>query len=713
MNNYRTNNSPGSDNPLESYTPHPYQSLNIKGKIVTVNEAWLNTLGYDRPEVEGRYFSDFLPNVSSEVFDSRFAEFKSEGHISNIKFEMKCEDGNTIFVSYDGVIEYGENGEFVRTHCQFTDITELNDRKRDLQRYERLINSMLASACIYDEAGQFDTVNQYLADWYGETREELEGKSSNLIPLIKEQHDGDPYQKLLDGKSSELSGEVEAEFPGHGHAVLEYRLTPLKVEGSIEGVVGVTRDITERTEREREIRQAREEYQELFNGMNDTAWVIDHTGNILAVNDAAVDQLGYTQEELTGMSPHEIDEGLDDGEITALIKSMPYDGIQVFETVHRTKEGKEIPVEISSSLITYRGDESILSIARDITERKRKDQELQRQKRRYESLFNSIRDAILVADTDRKIINCNPAFEELFEYDLEEIEGKPMEYVYESAEEFEKMGEEIAGHIDNPQFTTILNYEKKSGQVFPGETNVFYLRNHEGTIVGFIGLIRDVSDKQKRMRQMKIMDRVLRHNINNELNIVLGYADLIAEDNCDPIQTQAEKILEVTNKLLETADKQRKITSILSEQPSHIKIELISLIEHTISPVSKRHPEAEIQLEITGEARIEATDNFGVAIDELLDNAIRYAEDPNPVVELRMNKSANHVALHVADNGPGIPEMEQKILTEEKEIEPLYHGSGLGLWLVNVIVKRSNGILEFSENEPRGSVVTIRIPRAD
>jgi PAS domain S-box-containing protein len=114
----------------------------------------------------------------------------------------------------------------------------------------------------------------------------------------------------------------------------------------------------------------------LLNGMNDTAWVIDFDGKFVDVNDAAVRVLGYSREELLSMGPPNIDTSLTAEEIRDLIKGMPADKIQVFETAHTTKDGKTIPVEISSSLVTYRGKQAILSIARDITERKKAEQKL-------------------------------------------------------------------------------------------------------------------------------------------------------------------------------------------------------------------------------------------------------------------------------------------------------------------------------------------------
>ncbi|MEF8872848.1 MAG: ATP-binding protein, partial [Haloarculaceae archaeon] len=68
------------------------------------------------------------------------------------------------------------------------------------------------------------------------------------------------------------------------------------------------------------------------------------------------------------------------------------------------------------------------------------------------------------------------------------------------------------------------------------------------------------------------------------------------------------------------------------------------------------------------------------------------------------------VAIRISDNGPGIPEPEWEIINREAEIDPLYHGSGLGLWLVREIIRQSDGWLAFEENSPAGSTVTVRLP---
>ena len=132
------------------------------------------------------------------------------------------------------------------------------------------------------------------------------------------------------------------------------------------------------------------DYQAIINAMIDTAWVIDMNGNIVDVNDSAVSLLGYTREELLQIGLPGIDASLSQEQILDLVQSMPEDKQQIFETTHKTKAGKVIPVEICSSLVHFGGHEVILSIARDITERKWAEQKIRKQLNEKETLLRAI-----------------------------------------------------------------------------------------------------------------------------------------------------------------------------------------------------------------------------------------------------------------------------------------------------------------------------------
>jgi len=104
-------------------SPVPYQSLNEYGEIVEINPSWLKALGYNRKEVVGAHFSEFLPDDQKYLFAQRFEVFKENGEVKDVQFTLNCKDKSKLIVNYNGKIERSKSGEFIRSHCVFNDIT--------------------------------------------------------------------------------------------------------------------------------------------------------------------------------------------------------------------------------------------------------------------------------------------------------------------------------------------------------------------------------------------------------------------------------------------------------------------------------------------------------------------------------------------------------------------------------------------------------------
>ena len=153
-------------------------------------------------------------------------------------------------------------------------------------------------------------------------------------------------------------------------------------------------------------------------------------------------------------------------------------------------------------------------VFRDVSEKYEREKQITENERKYRGLFNSIRDAILVTDTDRNIIDCNSAFSDVFGYSLEDIRGKKTVSVYKNEDEYTQMGKALREYKgDQASFLFTVNYKRKDGTIFPGETNVFYLRDDEGKVTGFIGLIRDITARRN-------MEEVLEQSTNRYKRLV-------------------------------------------------------------------------------------------------------------------------------------------------------------------------------------------------
>ena len=164
-------------------------------------------------------------------------------------------------------------------------------------------------------------------------------------------------------------------------------------------------------------------------------------------------------------------------------------------------------------------------------------------------VFNSIRDAILIVDNNRHITGCNPAFNQLFGYSLSEVRGKSTRFLYSDMSAYDKVGNMIKEKPD-PEFTFNIYYQKKNGDLFPGETSVFPLKDKDGKPIGIVGMIRDISQQVKTEDQI-IEEENKYRTIFNESPIGIMHYDnngKIIECNtklAEIIQSDKDKILGV------------------------------------------------------------------------------------------------------------------------------------------------------------------------
>ena len=360
-----------------------YRCRNAPGWPMETVEGEVGELtGYDAEALERgevNWGSEILHPDDRDEMWTRVQESLRENGRFEVRYRILTREGETRWMWERGRGVH-EDGELVALEGFITDVTERERHETRLQesaaRLEALFEQSPDMINVHDADGTISEPNARLCEKTGYDREELVGmKVWELDRSTDRESAAAIWERMEPGDSHRLEGEYEradgSTFP------VEIHLRRIAAADEPTFAV-ISRDISERKAQQRELERIREEYEELIDGMNDTVWVIGPDAEFLAVNDAAVERLGYDREELLGMRPHDIDAGTDPEEITALIEEMPEDGVQVFETVHETSDGERIPVEISSSLISYRGETAILSVGRDITERKERERRLER-----------------------------------------------------------------------------------------------------------------------------------------------------------------------------------------------------------------------------------------------------------------------------------------------------------------------------------------------
>ena len=155
---------------LDENVPLPYQSLDACGCLMEVNRAWLELLGYERQEVLGRPFADFLAPGQTAVFEERFAAFKAAGRTCDVEFDLVRRDGSSVRVSVCGIAARNPDGTFRQTYCILHDLTE---RQKAREEREAVLRTALDGFVIVDAAGRILETNDAYCRLSGYTRDEL------------------------------------------------------------------------------------------------------------------------------------------------------------------------------------------------------------------------------------------------------------------------------------------------------------------------------------------------------------------------------------------------------------------------------------------------------------------------------------------------------------------------------------------------------------
>lgn len=244
------------------------------------------------------------------------------------------------------------------------------------------------------------------------------------------------------------------------------------------------------------------------------------------------------------------------------------------------------------------------------------------------------------------------------------------------------------------------------------EPTVSGLTDQQGQGLGHAIVLRDVTDRRIRQQRLEVFNRVLRHNLRNKMTVAMGTAENIRDAADDPaIAEGAGRIIEAAAELTDLSAQARDIEgAITGGDGETAPTPLGHLVEDAVRDLGG--PDLTLTHDLPAGVYIEAYPSaLGLALANLVENAIEHNDTAEPVVEVRASYDADRrypLTIAVADDGPGLPEHEIQAIQAGSE-SALEHGSGLGLWVVRWVAMRLDGELAFDERDPRGSIVEIRI----
>ncbi|MFC7020290.1 MULTISPECIES: PAS domain S-box protein [Haloarcula] len=461
------------------------------------------------------------------------------------------------------------------------------------------------------------------------------------------------------------------------------------------------------------------EYETVVENVRDMVYVLDDEGRFQLVTDPLATWLGFEREALLGEHPEAVldAESLSvfEDQISALPSSETDETFKV-ETTLETAEGTERPAEVEISVLDDDVFRGTVGVVRDLTDLREAQAELEDERDRFSYLFDNLPDAVVeteLGNGEPVVKSVNAAFTEVFGFEADDVVEEPLnDFVLPLTEDARAEAARIdATAARGETVKTEVRRQTEEGIRDFLYREVPYSRDDEQ--VWSFGIYSDITEQRDRERRLQVLNRVLRHNLRNDLTVVLGLADELQSRIDDERRLELlERLQRKASEVAELSDRARQIEqSARREEAGRKPVDVPTVVEDLVA-VSRREFDGDIVTDVPETAAAAADGRFRRILDELVENAKTHAGE-SPTVEVDVDVSPETVSVTVADDGPGLPEHELAVVTGREPITQLSHGSGLGLWLVVWVTESYGGTVDFEESAAGGAAVTLTLPRTD
>jgi signal transduction histidine kinase len=235
------------------------------------------------------------------------------------------------------------------------------------------------------------------------------------------------------------------------------------------------------------------------------------------------------------------------------------------------------------------------------------------------------------------------------------------------------------------------------------------VRSANGETIGHAVLFTDVTDQRLREQRLDVLNRVLRHNLRNDLQVLTATAQMLTKSLEGEDEELAQQVLDITGRLESTSTKARTIEQFVEQTQSKAQRNLSASLDTIVHSHRTQFPDVSFSLDCPDECVIEVSSAIELAFENIIENAAEHNDADEPSVGITVTDSEDAVMVSVSDNGPGIGTHELAAI-EDGEETGLKHGSGLGLWAIQWAIDNTDAELSYDTGGD-GTDATIHIPR--
>jgi PAS domain S-box-containing protein len=736
---------------------HPFIEITAWNKVIT------EITGYNFEEISQKGFLDIIINgeekskLSKILIDDMFdMNCKVEKHI-----EIMTKDRIRKEVSINlSILDNGDKFDKRNFIALVKDITIERIKEQELEeiedRYKRILKSSTDAIFIYGDM-KFIYLNQNGLDMleFDNIEKAIEKPILNYIhpdfheavkSRVKESHEKESSvglfeEKFITSKGKEIDVEIQMTYIPYNNKKCN---------------VAFVRNITERKKMEKQLKKSEEYFRKLFNNVSDAIYLnkLDENGLpsvYIEVNDIACSRLGYSREELSKITPFMTNPTIDLGRAKYLVDQLTKRGNVIYEGIAKRKDGEMSPVEINSIFLVLNNEKFILSISRDISERKKNEKALQEREMRYRQLIEAVPYGLYIRHKNKFLFSNKVGLEYMGLSSLDELKNKSFSSIFQPHPQYEndfKRNKELVRKngfmplteekfirlsdnvvIDMEAIVTKHNYDESDDTYLVVVRDISDRKNTEA-------LLHDMNEKTKLLEQAAQYEKLrteffanLSHELRTPVTVIFSTLQLLnlnigkikkLDNNLQNfikyngiMKQNCYRLVRLINNLIDVTKIDSGYLDLNLEN-----VNIVSIVEDITQSVAEYVANKGISLifDTTIEEKIIACDPDKIErmMLNLISNAVKFTP-PGGNLFVNITDKNNGILISVRDTGIGIPRDKQKIIFDrfvqvDKTLTRKNEGSGIGLSLVKSLVDMHKGTIAVKSEGKNGSEFVIELP---
>ena len=664
----------------------------------------LSEFGFEQSDVIGREVGTLLPDADD--ISELVTRFRAaiDGERTERRVELRGRTLRLHLVPIDGE---DERSTAQRGLLLVQDVTDEARRERELfeerERLRLLTESVDEYAFFVVGAdGDIQTWNESVESTFGYDAETaLDTPMSRLYPAADRDR-GLPERLLQQARvagESAHEGWLVCADGSEFYADVQYA-SLTDDDGAFRGYAAVVRDMTERRRQRRRTERFLEE-------SIDVVTVVDPDGEITYASGSADRVLGHEPDELTGAnlfdrfhpdSREEVMEAFFDSRERTNVDSR-------IEGRFESGDGEWLNVQGQCrNMLDDDAIDGMLVYLRDVTDDTKR-------ARRFESIFNQTYQFTGLLRPDGTVVEINDAALEFGGIERDDTVGEQFGDLPWWTHS-EAVGDELRDALDRAASGEFVRYEttvRGADGLATIDFSAKPVTDEDDDVSLLVVEGRDITAQEQHRRHLEVMQRVVRHNMRNDLTKLRGWAGLMCdEDDAETRGEQFARVEGVLDKWEAMSEKMKQIRTLLgSETRLRATADPESILDDAVAPVRDEGADVTVAADAPDAASVRVPPALRDAVRELVENASDATEHGTVEVELA-RPDDDWVEITVSDDGPGLPEMEADVLATGEET-PLNHGQGLGLWMVRMIVTQAGGDVSV-DSAADGTTVCLRLP---